>query len=57
MFIERDEDRMYVAKVPDLPGCATEGKTCKELMINVNEAIRAYLETVKKQNKSSPVRH
>jgi len=34
VLIERDEDGIYVAKVPDLPG---------------KEAIRAYLETLKKR--------
>ena len=41
VMIERDEDGTYVARVPDLPGCATEGKTRKELMKNVKEAIQA----------------
>jgi len=37
-IIEMDEDGVSIAKVPDLPGCAIEGKTKKELMENVNEA-------------------
>ena len=48
VMIEKDEDGIYVAKVFDLPGCATEGKTLRELMKNVNEAILAYLEALKK---------
>jgi predicted RNase H-like HicB family nuclease len=32
VIIEKDEDGVLVAKVPDLPGCATEGKTRQELM-------------------------
>ena len=55
VMIERDEDGMYVAKVPDLPGCATEGKTRKELMKNVKEAIQAYLEALKKHGDPVPV--
>lgn len=43
VIIEKDEDGILVAKVPDLPGCATEGKTRQELMKNVKEAIEAYL--------------
>jgi hypothetical protein len=27
VIIEKDEDGVLVARVPDLPGCATEGKT------------------------------
>ena len=44
VIIEKDEDGILVAKVPDLPGCATEGKTKAELMKNVKEAIQACLE-------------
>ncbi len=47
IIIEKDEDRVLVAKVPDLPGCATEGKTRADLMKNVKEAIQAYLEAQK----------
>lgn len=55
VIIERDEDGMYLAKVPDLPGCATEGKTRKELMKNVKEAIQAYLEALKKHGDPVPI--
>ncbi|MDE1825018.1 MAG: type II toxin-antitoxin system HicB family antitoxin [Candidatus Micrarchaeota archaeon] len=55
VMIERDENGMYVAKMPDLPGCATEGKTRKELMKNAKEAIQAYLETLKKHGDPVPV--
>jgi predicted RNase H-like HicB family nuclease len=47
VIIEKDEDGVLVAQVPDLPGCATEGKTRQELMKNVKEAIQAYLEALK----------
>lgn len=55
VIIEKDEDGKYVAKVPDLPGCATEGKTRKELMKNIKEAIQAYLEALKKHGDPVPV--
>ena len=47
VIIEKDEDGVLVGRVPDLPGCATEGKTKRELMKNVKEAIQAYLEALK----------
>ena len=46
VIIERDEDGVYVGKVLDLPGCASEGKAKKELTKNVKEAIQTYLESV-----------
>lgn len=55
VIIEKDEDGVLVAKVPDLPGCATEGKTREELMKNVKEAIQAYLEALKEHGDPVPI--
>ncbi|HII86268.1 TPA: type II toxin-antitoxin system HicB family antitoxin [Candidatus Bathyarchaeota archaeon] len=43
-MVERDEDGVYVASVPELPGCHTQAKTLDELTKRVREAISAYLE-------------
>jgi predicted RNase H-like HicB family nuclease len=53
-IIENDEDGVLV-QVPDLPGCATEGKTRAELMKNVKEAIQAYLEALKEHGDPVPI--
>ncbi len=37
------EEGGYWAKVPALPGCATEGDTIDELMVNLREAIEGWL--------------
>ncbi len=55
VIIEKDEDGVLVARVPDLPGCATEGKTKAELMRNVKEAIQAYLEALKQHGDPVPI--
>ena len=55
VIIEKDEDGVLIAKVPDLPGCATEGKTREELMKNVKEAIQAYLEGLKEHGDPVPI--
>ena len=47
VIIERDEDGIYVAHVPELPGCHTQGDSVKEVMKNIVEAIELYLEYVK----------
>ena len=44
IIIERDEDGWFIAEVPAIPGCHTQGKTKKELMKNVKEAIELCLE-------------
>jgi len=38
-----EETDGFWAKVPALPGCATQGDTEEELMANVEEAIRGWL--------------
>ncbi len=42
--IDRDEDGMVVAECPSIPGCVSQGKTEKEALKNVREAIKMCLE-------------
>ncbi len=44
VLIEQDEDGGYVGKVPELPGCLSQGDTLDELMANIKEAIELCLE-------------
>jgi predicted RNase H-like HicB family nuclease len=46
VIIEQDEDGVFVAEVPSLPGCVTQGKTRQEAIENAKEAIAAYLESL-----------
>jgi len=46
VLIEQDEDGVYVADVPALPGCVSQGQTREEAVENVREAIAAYLESL-----------
>lgn len=46
VLIEQDEDGVYVAEVPSLPGCITQGNTRTEALENVKEAIELYLESL-----------
>ena len=46
VLIEQDEDGLYVAEVPALPGCISQGQTREEAVENVREAIAAYLESL-----------
>ncbi|MBO8129835.1 MAG: type II toxin-antitoxin system HicB family antitoxin [Peptococcaceae bacterium] len=43
VVIEQDEDGMYVASVPALPGCHTQAPTLAELEKRVREAIELCL--------------
>jgi predicted RNase H-like HicB family nuclease len=46
VIIEQDEDGVFVAEVPSLPGCVTQGQTRQEAIENAKEAIAAYLESL-----------
>jgi predicted RNase H-like HicB family nuclease len=42
--LDRDEDGMWVAECPSIPGCVSQGKTKAEAIKNVKEAIALCLE-------------
>ncbi len=44
VVIERDEEGMYVASVPQLPGCHTDSPSLDEIMVEIREAIQLYHE-------------
>ena len=50
VVIEQDEDGIYVASVPELPGCHTRAESLDELNRRIKEAIEIYFE-VKPKNK------
>jgi predicted RNase H-like HicB family nuclease len=41
------EDQAFIAEVPELPGCAADGKTYQEALRNVEVIIQEWLETAK----------
>lgn len=51
-----DETGGYVALVPALPGCHTQGDTIAEVMENVKEAIDLYVETLAEPEKKELLR-
>jgi predicted RNase H-like HicB family nuclease len=44
ILIEKGEDNYFVASVPSLKGCWSQGKTREEALRNIREAIDLYLE-------------
>lgn len=48
VIIEQDEDNWYVASVPELEGCYTQGKTVEQVRERIKETIRLVLESDKK---------
>ncbi|MBI3733246.1 MAG: type II toxin-antitoxin system HicB family antitoxin [Chloroflexi bacterium] len=42
--ISQDEDGVYIAECPAIPGCVSQGRTEHEAEQNIQEAIKACLE-------------
>jgi len=42
--IIQDEDGMFIAECPSIPGCISQGKTLKEAEKNIQKAIKECLE-------------
>lgn len=54
--IEQDEAGYYVAEVPALPGCLSQGKTQGEAIANIKEAIEGWLEVMEAKRSYDPAR-
>lgn len=54
VLVEQDEDGYFTAQVPALPGCISQGPTREEALTNVQEAIRGYLESLRKHDEPVP---
>ena len=54
VLIEQDEDGMFVAEVPALLGCISQGRTREETLQNIQEAIAAYLESLEAHGEPIP---
>ncbi|MEX1139689.1 MAG: type II toxin-antitoxin system HicB family antitoxin [Bacteroidota bacterium] len=54
VVLHQDEDGVFVAEVPSLPGCISQGKTRKEAITNIQEAMEGYLESLKARNEPVP---
>jgi len=50
-----EADQAFIAEVPELPGCAADGKTYKEALANVETIIAEWIETAKELGRPIPV--
>ncbi|MFH1024303.1 MAG: type II toxin-antitoxin system HicB family antitoxin [Planctomycetota bacterium] len=48
------EDDAYIAEVPELPGCAADGKTYQEALTNAERVIAEWIETAESLNRPVP---
>ena len=49
-----DEDQAFIAEVPELPGCAADGKTYREALANVEVVIKEWIETATELGRPIP---
>jgi predicted RNase H-like HicB family nuclease len=54
VVIEPDEDGVFVATVPSLPGCVTQGATRAEAVENAREAMAGYLSSLEEHGDPVP---
>ena len=56
VVLEREEDGGFVASVPALPGCVSQGDTRDEAMRHIREAVEVYVEDCRESGESIPCR-
>ena len=49
-----EEDEAFIAEVPELSGCAADGRTYKEALENVEIVINEWIETAKELGRAIP---
>jgi predicted RNase H-like HicB family nuclease len=49
-----DEDKSFIAEVPELPGCMSDGETHADAIKNVQLIIDEWIETAKKLGRKIP---
>ena len=54
VYLEQDEDGVFVATCPALPGCVSQGGTRLEATENIREAIEGYLKSLRKHGDPAP---
>ena len=49
-----EEDNLFVAEIPELPGCMADGKTYKDALSNAEIIIKEWMETARKVGREIP---
>ncbi len=48
------DDKVFLAEVPELPGCMADGQSYQEALTNVSSIIEDWIETAKSLGRSIP---
>jgi predicted RNase H-like HicB family nuclease len=49
-----EEDKSFIAEVPELPGCMVDGKTYREALSNAEVVIAEWIDTAKELGRPIP---
>ena len=55
VLVEPDEDGVFVAECPTLPGCISQGGTRSEALVNIRDAIAGYLASLGRHGEAVPL--
>lgn len=54
VLLYQDEDGFWIAEVPSLPGCVSDGETIDEALRNIDDAINGYIASLRKHGDPIP---
>lgn len=54
IIVEQDEDGVFVAEAPALPGCVSQGAMREEAVANIKDAIAGFLASLEKHAEPVP---
>ncbi len=57
VVITKGEDGYFVAEIPVIPGCISQGKTKREAMVNIKEAAELCLEGMEEEGWTLPEKY
>lgn len=55
VIFEPVEEGGYIASVPSIPGCMTQGETFEETVRNIKDAIKGCVEVLKEEGEITPI--
>ena len=54
IILYQDEDGVWIAECPSLPGCGSDGTTRDEAITNIKEAIELWVEDAEERGEPMP---
>jgi predicted RNase H-like HicB family nuclease len=55
VLVQPDEEGIFIAECPSLPGCVSQGSTRSEALSNIRDAISGYIASLEKHAEPVPL--